>query len=543
MPQFAEGQRLGLHAAVQHPIAAARGDRPGHPAPPDADLPAAGEHAQLERGADPRLRGHGLPCSGEFLYQDFLYDDRALAYPADPAAAGAQRRRHRRGAPGAAEDRHRHPRHAELDARPRRGGRDVGLGAVEPRRRPCRTTPARRWPLGRLRDRPWLLRRRGPRGRRHRLARTGGHHRPQAPAAADRGPVRRLRPARAARCASGPRSGCGTPARPHTCGPTRPSRRSSTSPSARRAVDPEHLDGREPERRARRRRPEPAARRRGLPQARRAHGRRERRPAERADEPHPGQPLRDRSRVAGTRTAATSSATTSATRRPAPTSTPGACSPTRSTSPRRRGPRPATASWSTSTAPSSNHNHFEGGSTEPPLSVWQMLAEEGHPSIMVLPNARGGTYCYYGMAGADVFEAWADVAAALPAGPAPGAPDRLVHGRLRHLQARDPVPRPLQGDLPERRARDLLAPRGRRDARRPHRARPASATRSPACATSPCSRRPASTTRSSTSRSRTAAPAAWTPSAIATTSGTSRAPTPARATPSTASSSARSSAR
>src|SRR4051794_20179393 len=35
----------------------------------------------------------------------------------------------------------------------------------------------------------------------------------------------------------------------------------------------------------------------------------------------------------------------------------------------------------------SNHNHFENGSTEPPLSVWQMLAEDGNPSIMVLPNA------------------------------------------------------------------------------------------------------------------------------------------------------------
>lgn len=58
----------------------------------------------------------------------------------------------------------------------------------------------------------------------------------------------------------------------------------------------------------------------------------------------------------------------------------------------------------------SNHNHFEGGSTEPPLSVWRMLAEEGQPSIMMMPNARGQTYCYYGMAGADVFEAWADVA-------------------------------------------------------------------------------------------------------------------------------------
>ena len=58
----------------------------------------------------------------------------------------------------------------------------------------------------------------------------------------------------------------------------------------------------------------------------------------------------------------------------------------------------------------SNHNHFENGSTEPPLSVWKMLAQQGNPSIMVLPNARGMTYCYYGMAGADVFEVWADIA-------------------------------------------------------------------------------------------------------------------------------------
>lgn len=40
-----------------------------------------------------------------------------------------------------------------------------------------------------------------------------------------------------------------------------------------------------------------------------------------------------------------------------------------------------------------------------------MLAEQGHPSVMMMPNARGSTYCYFGMAGADVFEAWADAAA------------------------------------------------------------------------------------------------------------------------------------
>ena len=39
---------------------------------------------------------------GEFLYQDFLYDDRALPYPDEPERLAAQRRRHRRGAHRAA---------------------------------------------------------------------------------------------------------------------------------------------------------------------------------------------------------------------------------------------------------------------------------------------------------------------------------------------------------------------------------------------------------------------------------------------------------
>ena len=59
----------------------------------------------------------------------------------------------------------------------------------------------------------------------------------------------------------------------------------------------------------------------------------------------------------------------------------------------------------------SNHNHFEGGPPDPPLQTWQMLAETGRPSIMAMPNARGTTYFYFGLAAADVFEMWAHVAA------------------------------------------------------------------------------------------------------------------------------------
>ena len=60
---------------------------------------------------------------------------------------------------------------------------------------------------------------------------------------------------------------------------------------------------------------------------------------------------------------------------------------------------------------SSNHNHFEGGGPVPPLATWKMLAEAGHPSIMAMPNARGQSYFYHGLAAADVYEMWADVAA------------------------------------------------------------------------------------------------------------------------------------
>ncbi|MFC5729323.1 hypothetical protein [Nocardioides vastitatis] len=59
----------------------------------------------------------------------------------------------------------------------------------------------------------------------------------------------------------------------------------------------------------------------------------------------------------------------------------------------------------------SNHNHFETGPPNPPLQTWRMFAEQGRPSIMVLPNARGMTYWYHGLAAADVFEVWADIAA------------------------------------------------------------------------------------------------------------------------------------
>lgn len=76
---------------------------------------------------------------------------------------------------------------------------------------------------------------------------------------------------------------------------------------------------------------------------------------------------------------------------------------------------------------SSNHNHFESGPPGPyianntpeaelrpagqeELDTWRTLAEAGRPSIMLAVNARGPTYFYHGLAAADVFEAWADAA-------------------------------------------------------------------------------------------------------------------------------------
>jgi hypothetical protein len=59
----------------------------------------------------------------------------------------------------------------------------------------------------------------------------------------------------------------------------------------------------------------------------------------------------------------------------------------------------------------SNHNHFELGPPDPPLATWHMLAEGGKPSIMAMPLARGQSYFYHGLAAANVFEVWADVAA------------------------------------------------------------------------------------------------------------------------------------
>ena len=74
-----------------------------------------------------------------------------------------------------------------------------------------------------------------------------------------------------------------------------------------------------------------------------------------------------------------------------------------------------------------NQNHVEGGPPGPyaaapspvgdvrrpgqqELDTWRMLAQAGRPSIMILPDARGPAMFYTGLAAADVFEAWADVA-------------------------------------------------------------------------------------------------------------------------------------
>jgi poly(3-hydroxybutyrate) depolymerase len=58
----------------------------------------------------------------------------------------------------------------------------------------------------------------------------------------------------------------------------------------------------------------------------------------------------------------------------------------------------------------SNYNHFEAGGPADPLLTRQMLAEAGHPSIMVMPQARGPNAFYKDLPAADVFEVMADIA-------------------------------------------------------------------------------------------------------------------------------------
>lgn len=63
-----------------------------------------------------------------------------------------------------------------------------------------------------------------------------------------------------------------------------------------------------------------------------------------------------------------------------------------------------------------NSNHNQVGANvstdEEALEIWRQLAEEGgRPAIMAMPNQRGLTYFSFGLAGTDMFEMWADVAA------------------------------------------------------------------------------------------------------------------------------------
>ena len=66
---------------------------------------------------------------------------------------------------------------------------------------------------------------------------------------------------------------------------------------------------------------------------------------------------------------------------------------------------------------SSNYNHFEGVGPADPLMTWRMFAQAGRPSIFISGNARGPHLFYRGLAEADEFETWADVAGHYPLNP------------------------------------------------------------------------------------------------------------------------------
>jgi predicted esterase len=74
--------------------------------------------------------------------------------------------------------------------------------------------------------------------------------------------------------------------------------------------------------------------------------------------------------------------------------------------PERHAPRDGYGLMINPHAAGGNHNSYAGGQ-----SRWQQqIGERDTPYISITPNARGTTYWYYGQAGAEVFEIWADVA-------------------------------------------------------------------------------------------------------------------------------------
>ena len=124
-----------------------------------------------------------------------------------------------------------------------------------------------------------------------------------------------------------------------------------------------------------------------------------------------------------------------------------------------------------------NYNQFSDSRNQ------SQLGDRGKGSIVITPEGRGPDGWYYGHAGADTFEAWADVAAPLPPRPRLDVDLRLLDGRLRHLQVRYPVPRPVRPANPvvgpagpRRLGAAVAAPAGRRGEQHQPDARRRSAT-------------------------------------------------------------------
>ena len=155
--------------------------------------------------------------------------------------------------------------------------------------------------------------------------------------------------------------------------------------------------------RARQRRPQPVPRRGRLRQARRAASRTtcaaspDGRAAQRPDGPDPGQPLRDR---AGRRLRDQPAAAPPTAR----ASCAAASSRTRSTCPHKPAPPRGYGLTLLLHSLGANYNQFSDSRNQ------SQLGERGPGSIVITPEGRGPDGWYYGHAGADTFEVWADVA-------------------------------------------------------------------------------------------------------------------------------------
>ena len=206
------------------------------------------------------------------------------------------------------------------------------------------------------------------------------------------------------------------------------------------AAEPGLVARRGPGRRARVERHQRPARERRLPQARRQDQRRERRPEDRADRPHPREPLRD---PAGRRLLRRRASP--ATPAPAPAAYQGNLQPYAIYVPNKPVPSQGYGMTLLLHSLGATYNQYLDSRNQ------SQFGERGQGSIVITPLARGPDGGYDQLRRGRRVRGVGRRRAPLQARPRVDRDHRLLDGRLRHVQARGAVPRPVRARAADRR--------------------------------------------------------------------------------------------